>query len=356
LTYGWQFSEVTYKRRIGPYETDPARRSNYTDGLIGIRKISDRAQETLFKWDLDPDTGEIFGMIQQPPTTGNLRYIPIEKALLFQPHVYKESPEGRSVLRGAYVSWYNLSNLQTIELIAAERELAGFPVLYLPNEWLTSSDPQIMAKVDTYLQAVRDIKLNNQGGLILPSDVQVGPDGRTTNMRRVELQLMSAAGQRSIDIDKSIRRYQGDVARTLFADFVMLGQTSQQGSFALSRSKIDLFTAALQGWLESIAATFNRDLIPKLWRMNGFSLESMPFLVPGKVSPDDVKDMGEYIKALTASGIFLADEDTENHLRRVGGLPEAPIGGSMVSHGNTIPEDEEPVEDDNTNIDEEVAE
>ena len=37
LTFGWSYHEIVYKRRIGPWEKEPHRRSKYTDGLIGWR-------------------------------------------------------------------------------------------------------------------------------------------------------------------------------------------------------------------------------------------------------------------------------------------------------------------------------
>jgi len=132
-----------------------------------------------------------------------------------------------------------------------------------------------------------------------------------------------------------VMRYQQDIARTILADFVMLGQ-GDRGSFALSRSKIDLFARALEGWLESIAQTINRHLIPKLWSLNGFDEKYMPYIVPGKIAPEDIKELGEYAESLSRAGIPIADEDTEDHLRRAAGLPEAPL--DRDDYPNTIPE------------------
>ena len=47
LTYGWSWHEIVYKRRLGPWEKDPKKRSKHNDGLIGWRKMPIRAQETL---------------------------------------------------------------------------------------------------------------------------------------------------------------------------------------------------------------------------------------------------------------------------------------------------------------------
>jgi hypothetical protein len=334
LTYGWQYSEVTYKRRIGPAEKDPARRSKYTDGKIGIQRIADRSQETLYRWEIS-ETGDVLGLWQMPPVGGQTVFIPIEKALLFRPHQHKGSPEGRSVLRGAYRSWYLLKRIQEVEAIAIERELNGLPVLYLPNATLNGTSAEARAAVVEYTKVVRDIKFNSQGGLLLPSDVFSGVDGQPSGAPQVRLELVSAQGTRAINTNDVVMRYQQDIARTILADFVMLGQ-GDRGSFALSRSKIDLFARALEGWLESIAQTINRHLIPKLWSLNGFDEKYMPYIVPGKIAPEDIKELGEYAESLSRAGIPIADEDTEDHLRRAAGLPEAPL--DRDDYPNTIPE------------------
>lgn len=339
LTFGWQYSEVVYKRRLGPDQRDPRRRSRFSDGKIGIRKIGDRSQETLNKWEIDEDDGSVLGMWQDRPNGGGTAFIPIERALLFRPHTHKGSPEGRSVLRGAYRSWFMLKNIQEIEAIAIERELNGLPVAYIPNATLNGKSDEALAAKELYKKLVRDIKFNEQGGVVLPSDPYYDADGKPSSVRQVELQLLNAKGSRAIDTDSVVKRYQGDIARTILADFIMLGQ-GDRGSFALSRSKVDLFARALEGWLSSIASTCNRHLVPKLWRLNGFDPGSMPYLVPGRVAPEDLKELGDYVESLSRAGIVVTDAETEDRLRDAGGLPEAPVDED--GEGSTIPREEEP--------------
>jgi phage gp29-like protein len=158
--------------------------------------------------------------------------------------------------------------------------------------------------------------------------------------------LLNAGGSRAIDTDTVVKRYQGDIARTILADFIMLGQ-GDRGSFALSRSKVDLFAKALEGWLQSIAAVVNRHLVPSLWSLNGWDPTNTPYTVPGKVAPEDLKELGDFIEALSRTGIVISDPDTENRLRAAGGLPEA-MPEEEDDATSTIPEDDDlpPVEDD----------
>lgn len=325
LTFGWQYTEVVFKRRLGPVQNERDFRSQYSDGLIGIRKLGNRAQETLDKWEVD-EHGEVLGMHQEPPNgQGGTRYIPLTKSILFKTSPNKDSPEGRSVLRNAYRPWYFLKNIQNIEAIAIERELNGLPVVYIPNSLLNSTDEKKKKIVQDYIKMVRDIKFNEQGGVVLPSDPFYDNEGKPTNIRQVELKLLNAGGTRAIDTNKVIMRYEGNIARTILADFIMLGQ-GERGSFALSKSKTDLFLGALEGWNNLIAATLNRTLIPMLWRLNGLDTSIMPYLKPGRVAPEDLQELGDFIEALGKAGFTLApDRDTENHLRDVAGLPEASL-------------------------------
>ena len=65
LTFGWQYTEICWKRRLGLNEVQD-KSSIFDDGMIGIAKLADRSQETLDKWDRD-NKGMIYGMWQQDP-------------------------------------------------------------------------------------------------------------------------------------------------------------------------------------------------------------------------------------------------------------------------------------------------
>lgn len=48
-------------------------------------------------------------------------------------------------------------------------------------------------------------------------------DGKPTNQRLMDVGSTAANGSRSIDIDPVVKRYQHDIARSLMAEFLMLG-------------------------------------------------------------------------------------------------------------------------------------
>lgn len=320
LTFGWEYTEVVAKRRLGPDQSNPTNRSKFNDGLIGVRKLANRAQETLDRWEMD-ETGGIRGLWQQPPFGGSVRFIPIEKSILFRPHPTKGSPEGRSALRGAYRSWFFMKNIQEVEAIAIERELNGLPVIYAPNEVINGTSAEAIAAKQGYEKLVRDLKYNEQGGAVIPSDPYYDADGRVSTFRKVELKLLASEGNRLIDTNETILRYQRDIARTILADFMMLG-SNERGSFALSKDKSSLFVRALNGWMKGIAETCNRYLITKIWDWNGFDYDYMPYLSHGNIAPVDLTEFGRYIESLTRAGVRLfPDEETEMAVRGAADLP-----------------------------------
>lgn len=325
LIHGWSFQEIVLKRRQGPDQTDPTKRSQFNDGLIGIRKLAARNQRSLWKWEFDEDGG-IQGMWQWPPNGGDVVFIPIQRALLYRTKSNGNNPEGASVLRRSYKSWYFLTNIQMSEAIGIERELAGMPVARVPNEVLTDSNRTQERK--TYERMVRDLRYNEQAGLVLPSDPYRDGEGNPTQMPLVQFELMSSGGQRSIDTTAVIKRYQQDIARSVLADFLMLG--TERGSFALSQSKTDLFLQSLQAYLSQIRDVLNRHLLPRIWAVNGFDPDTMPRFEFGEVAKTDLEELGTFLRNVAGAGIPLGpDENLESELRSRASLPESdePDGG-----------------------------
>lgn len=321
LVFGWSYFEIVYKRRVGPLEEDPSRRSRFTDGAIGIRKLAPRSQESLLRWEMQEDGG-IAGLWQIPPVGGGTYFIPIERALLFRTMARKNNPEGRSILRNAYRPWWLAKNLENIEGVGIERELAGLPVVRIPARYLTSTAAADIAIRQQYEKIAKDLKFNEQAGLVIPSDCHADQDGRPSSTPLVSVELLSSAGSRTIEPDVPIRRHQGNIARTALADFLMLGQDSA-GSFAMSASKSDLFLNACQTYLDHIAAVFNRHAVPRLFALNGAPLEDLPCVKPGRVKPADLDALGTFLERIGRAGATLwPDEALDRHVRAEAGLPE----------------------------------
>ena len=310
LTYGWSFHEIVYKRRMGRTK-DNRTSSKYDDGLIGWMKLPIRSQETLYQWEYD-DQDNLIGMTQMPPPDFGLITIPMNKAMLFRTRSRKDNPEGRSILRTAYRSWYFKRRIQDIEGIGIERDLAGLPVITTPEGMdIWDKDDEDMNAIRAGLEAmVKNIRRDSTEGLVLPF-------GYT-------FELTSTGGSRQFDTNSIIARYDTKISQTVLADFIQLGHESV-GSFALSSDKTNLFSMAICAFLDIICQTFNSQGIPALIDINGdhfAGVTDYPRLTHGDIEDVDLATVATFIKDMTSIGVIIPDESLEDYVRQLGKLPK----------------------------------
>lgn len=325
LVYGWSYVETTYKRRMGPRQSSGAMRSEYSDGRIGIRAMSPRSQDSLDRWEIT-DEGTIRGWWQRDPATGQSAYLSMTRGVLFRASSERDNPEGKSVLRRAWRSWRKMRNIQDIEAVGIERELAGIPVVRIPSQLLASTAASDVAIRQAYEKIGRDVKFNEQGFVMIPSDVWTDEEGKPGQTYKVSLELLSSSGQRAIDPGEAIRRYQQDICRSVLADFLMLG-SGDRGSYAMSASKTDLFVHSCETLRDDFADVLNRYMVRPLWAVNGLPPERCPRLAPGRVARENLDELGKFVSDMVASAVLQPDDELARHLRAAAGLPE---GSSSV--------------------------
>ena len=319
LVFGFSYHEIVYKIREGDNK-NPQRKSKFNDGRIGWRKMPIRAQETLFRWEMDEDGG-IQAMVQVDPSAGGIHTIPIEKALLFRTSSQKNNPEGRSILRNAYRSWYFKRRIEEIEAIGIERDLAGLPVAYVPPEFLSSTATAEQASVLASIQnIVTSIKRNEQEGIVMPS--MYDDQGHKV----FDLVLLSSGGSRQFDTDKVIQRYDQRIAMSILSDFILLG-SDRVGSYALGTSKMDLWSMSVDSIAKNIAEVINQHAIPRLLKLNGMDVARAPYLTYGEVSHVDLNEIAGFVGNLVQTGAIVPDPKLEEYLRDLAGLPPAEHDG-----------------------------
>ena len=336
LPFGFSVFEVVYKTRSGRMTDDPALYSQFDDGRYGIRKLAPRAQWTIDKF-LTDENGTITGVRQSALSLKlGSADIPLWKMLHFRTSTVNNDPSGRSILRNAFTSYHYASHIQMIEAIAVEREMNGIPVGKIPSEYLgESANAAQQGFTNAFKKILRDVKFNDQGFILIPSDVYENDDGTKTSIPMVEFGLVTAQGSRAIPTGDVILRHQQNIARSVLADFLMLGG-GDTGSFALSKSKTDLFLAAASGYTEAIASVLNRQLLPRLWEINGFDPAVMPKVGFGEIAPVDLAELGAFVRDISGAGMPLfPDDDTENTLRRAAGFPEKTIDPDLLGSPDT---------------------
>lgn len=291
--YGWALFEQVYKRR--------------DDGKVVWKKLPLRSQSSLDRWDMD-DVGDTIGFWQRPPLGGGTFYLPIRKCIHFRIGQWANNPEGRSVLRNAYRPWYFRKNIEELEGIGIERDLAGIPVITLPEGMKMNDDSVETTEALTWAKKlVTNIRVDEQDGVILPYGW--------------ELELLSSPGQKQFDTTAVVNRYSKEIAISLLAQFVMLGM-ERTGSYALSQDIMELFHLSLEGWADSIASTFNQQAVKTLFSLNGVGDRPLPYIVHSPVRKQALKEVANYVKTLVDAEALDVDEGIKSFLKRYGRLSE----------------------------------
>ncbi len=308
LPYGFAALEIVYKRRESADLAAPSvARTRYPDGKVGWRKLSLIPAETVDEFELD-DTGGIRALCQDGGFGVGKVEIPIEKVLLFRTDT--STPRGTSVLRKVVEAWYYRKRIREIEGIGIERDLAGLPVMYV-------EEGNLKANETDYQNMISNLRRDEQEGVLLPA--MLDDTGKLVEIARLE--LLSTGGTRQFDTNTIIGRYGREIAMTLLQDVILLGH-EKVGTQALASEKRDLSDTALQAWLNDIAAVFNDHAVPRLFALNGESLEGLPRLVPGELHPTSVAEFATALKDIAAAGIPVQDEAATAEARRRLGLPE----------------------------------
>jgi hypothetical protein len=316
LWFGWSYFEKTYLQR--------------DDGRIGVKELSIRAQETFDDWEFDA-SGMVTGMWQCAAPTFQRVFIPIEKAILFRTESNKGSPEGRSLLRNAYRSWYFLKRLQEIEAVGIERDLVGLPVIEVPTAYLDANAGADKASARSkFERQLQQIRRNEHDGILFPAELD--RDGKPTGFK---LRLLSSGGSRQIDVSVPIQRYQRDIAMCFSTQFQMLGSQGSTGSWALSSDQTDMYGLALGAILDTIEDTLNHGLTAELMALNGIPAHLWPRYEHGDVERQDVERFSTMLTKLIDSGVVTPDRTLEEHVREEMGLPPPDDGGEEEAPDQT---------------------
>ena len=306
----------SFRKRNGPNPDYPEQGSRFADGRIGWANFAGRAQETRHRWEFD-DTGHIMGMWQLAPPKFQLRYIPLQKALLFRTTAYKNNPEGRSCFRSAYRPWFFKKRIEEYEAIGVERDLAGLPVAYVPYQMMTASaTAEEQAALNEIKKIVRNLRRNEQEGVVFPNAFD--PD---TKQKLYELTLLASPSRRQFDTNVIIQRYAQQIAMTALADVILLGHEAV-GARSLGETKVDLFTAALEAFLDVICDEINTSAIPRLMQINGEDPAMCPVLTHGSLDTIELSDVAAMVTAMAGAGADLfPDTQLEDFLREEAGMP-----------------------------------
>lgn len=323
--FGFSILEIVWKRRQGRSQTNRAS-SAYDDGLIGVRKLAIRRQETIASWIFD-DNGGVQGVVQTDSEYKE-REIPIEKLLHFVVIHDRANPEGLALAEVAYKSWHMLENFEIIDGIGAERSHVGLPVF----TWQSPPNETDRAAIEALGQG---LVVNEQAYVALPGPL-------------VKFDLVSITNTNADALRARINQLRWELTGLVFGNYIRLG-TTDTGNRALSETLADAFTKGVDAVLENIAEVFNQHLIPRLFAYNpSFTVEQYPRMQPSKVHKLPLFVL-QYLDGVQNWLLAAPDEDNL-WLREILGMPNVvlrPEPPELVAppEPEDTTEDDEPAED-----------
>lgn len=326
LEYGFGIHEKVLRRRLF------RNGSKFNDGLVGIKKLAPRNQDTICRWDFD-DAGAYLLQIQQDisnveqnvkfsnkkdPRTG---LVPIDrdKFLLFTASGNKGNPQGNSLYKSIYLAFKTLTLLQENELVGISKDIQGILKIAIPPKYLDPAAPAADKAVVASFQAIIDnYNAGTQRGLLVPNIID--PESK---MPLFTYDLMETRGTAKYDVEDIIKRLQSDILAALSVDILKLGADGT-GSFSLAESKSSVLALAIDYRLREIATVLNEDLMSAIYSANGWSRENMAKFVYEDVEDIDLAEFAKAIQQIVSVSAIEMDRPFMNRVRRALGIPERP--------------------------------
>lgn len=283
--YGFSVSEIVLKKRLGKTD-NPMTSSLYDDGLFGIAKLAPRWQNSITKWDID-DHGNINNIYQRGSFYGNDIKIPYNKVLHFVMNGYNGNPEGESVLRGAFVSYYYKKNIERIQRETFERGFSGILDIKVPARYLSKKGGNPESEtVRRNLEAfMKNVKQGKEAGIIRPYS------------KDFEIELIQGKTGTGLDPDKMIDRYNTEIVMCLLSDSFMGKEKVYQGASS-EQTKTKIYKSFIGIILDEIKDQINKKLIPMLFEINNLDTDLMPYLDYGNLDDLDLQAISWFIQSV----------------------------------------------------------
>ncbi len=256
-------------------------------------------QDTVMRWNMQD--GRIMGLWQWPHVYQP--EVPIDRIVLYRINVERNNPEGRSLLRNAYTSYYYVRNLEPIEAIGKERGMAGIPVIKLPEGADTTSETTATSDSGKAAKIVRNIRIDEQSGVVLPFGW--------------ELDLLNTGVNSELAMNTTIGRHESRILLSMLAQSLILGLNGV-GTQAKAETDMELFTIMFDAIADVIAESHTRQAIPRLLELNGMDtkgirLEHSP---PGEI---DLAVFADFIQKLGDKITWTASDEVMT--REIGRMP-----------------------------------
>lgn len=325
LEYGFAVNEIVLRRRL------KRNGSKFNDGLIGIKKLATRSQETICGWVFSPDGQDLIKVEQsianlensyrwanRTNENGKLE-IDREKFLLFTASANKGNPEGHSIYKNIYLAFKQLSLLQDQEMVGIAKDVQGILKIAIPPRYLDpNASPEDKAAVAAFQQIIDNYNAGTQRGLLVPN--MIDPESK---LPLFTYDLMESKGAAKYDTEAVIRRLQGDILSALSVDILKLGAEGS-GSFSLAESKSSVLALAIDYRLREISEVLNSHLMRLIFEMNGWDTDNLPSFTYSDIEEVSLEEFSKAIQRIFSTSAIEVDRPVLNRIRKIIGVPEKP--------------------------------
>ena len=319
--YGFSVHEKVFRVRRKKYG------SQYDDGKIGIKRIPIRPQHTIDDFVYDDEGRDIVGVVQQQSKRRvtalakamkqvvkgdkNGITIPRESLLIFKADSSNGRGEGVSPLTYVYDTWRDYQRFKDLEGIASSKNLNGLPVIWMPSQYMTRDPNDPMSEVyDTLVDGVSKIAVGEQTMLALPSDREdmTGQGGKL-----FDFSLMSASSSNITAITSIIERLKKEMLLCLFA---------QEITESIDSTKTSMLNILVENRVKEIFTVLNKDLIPHLFRLNGWDDTKTPSIRYGKLREIPFAEFAKAMQQTKATNLIPKTPKNINFISEELGLPD----------------------------------
>ena len=307
--------------------------ARHPDGWFTFLDIAPRSQITVDRWDIDL-RGEVIGVIQRHPRTQQEIYLPREKLVYIVDDSLNDSPEGFGLFRHLVEPAKRLQRYEDLEQYGFETDLSGIPIVYAPIVRLLQMVQDGKITKEQYNNLVkpaedfaRDHIRNPKLSMLLDSARYESADERQqpTNNKQWEVDLLTTSSNSFAENAQAIERINHEIARVLGVEQLLLGG-GEAGSMALSREKSHAFYLLTDGALTEIRETYVKDLLDRIWMLNGWNIELKPIISTDAIRFTDASEAATVLRDMASAGAILEPDDPAiNDLRDLIGVRHADL-------------------------------
>ena len=320
------------------------------DGWLTIGDLLSRPQHTCERWDIDPVTSYVLGILQRRAQDQQYVYLPRSKLLYLNDDSLSDSPMGLGIFRHLVGPNERLRRYEQLEAFGFEVDLRNVPVVSAPLSELEAAlgdneiqKEQFDAILKPYLDFAKMHVRTPHLGMMKDSEPYRTFDEaeRPGAAPKYGIELLSGSQTSLPDSANAIERINREIARIMGTEQLLLGD-GDRGSYALSKDKTGQFYLLVDSALTECREAVERDIIEQLWRINGWPEESRPTTRTEAVRVRDVEEITTGLANMAQAGAVLPPNDPViNQLRDEWGLEHTPEPEEIDAYLSRMAEDED---------------